>query len=79
MAAKKRITEAIADGASDRAKTRRALQRALGDIFAPMSGGSKSDVEEVIPSGLEVLDKHVLGCGGWPVKRIVEVFGDPSS
>lgn len=79
MASKKRIAEAIADGGSDRAKSRRALQRALGDIFKPMSGGSESDVDEVIPSGLEVLDRHVLGCGGWPVKRVVELFSDPSA
>lgn len=39
-----------------------------------LSGGSKSDVTEVIPSGVEVLDKYVLGPGGWPVGRISEVF-----
>lgn len=48
-------------------------------MFKPMGKGATSDVTEVIPTGIEVLDKHVLGCGGWPARRIVEVFSDPSA
>lgn len=39
-----------------------------------LSEGSDSDVDEVIPSGIDVLDHYVLGIGGWPVGRIVELF-----
>lgn len=34
-----------------------------------------SEVNEVIPTGLEALDRHILGCGGWPTGRISEVYG----
>lgn len=37
---------------------------------------SRSEVTEVIPTGLSVLDHYVLGCGGWPIGRVVELFGD---
>jgi recombination protein RecA len=39
-----------------------------------LSEGADSDIEEVIPTGIDVLDHHVLGIGGWPVGRIVELF-----
>jgi recombination protein RecA len=77
MASKKRITEALGDAASTRSRAQKALRASLSNIFKPMSGGSESNVDEVIPSGLEVLDHHVLRTGGWPVKRVVEVFSDP--
>ncbi len=41
-----------------------------------LSDGSASDIVEVVPTGIDVLDHHVLGCGGWPVGRIVELFAD---
>lgn len=69
--------EAVADRASDAAKAKAGLDKLKG--FKRAGSGSKSDVEEVIPSSMEVLNKHVLGCGGWPVKRAVEVFSDPSA
>lgn len=37
-------------------------------------GGSRSDVREVIPTGVEVIDRYVLGCGGFPVGRITELY-----
>lgn len=38
--------------------------------------GAKSDVKEVIPTGIETLDKYVLGVGGLPVGRISELFSE---
>lgn len=40
------------------------------------SSSSLSDVRAVIPTGLEVLDSYVLGCGGLPAGRIGELFSD---
>jgi len=39
-----------------------------------LSEGSDSDIEEVVPTGIDVLDHHVLGIGGWPLGRIVELY-----
>lgn len=41
-----------------------------------LSQGVDSDVDDVLPTGIDVLDHHVLGIGGWPVGRIVELFAD---
>lgn len=38
--------------------------------------GARSDIREAIPSGIDVLDKYVLGVGGWPVGRISELFSE---
>lgn len=37
---------------------------------------SASSVREFIPSGLSVIDHHLLGGGGLPVGRLTEMFGD---
>lgn len=42
---------------------------------ALLSGGAVSDVRTVVPTGISVLDKHVLGCGGFPCGRVAEIFG----
>lgn len=60
------------------------VQRVLAGILAKagkgsaqiLGAGADSDVEEVIPSGIDVLDHHVLGIGGWPLGRIVELYAD---
>jgi len=39
-----------------------------------MSKGTTSDIVDVIPTGIDVLDHYILGIGGWPVGRIVEVY-----
>lgn len=50
--------------------------RKVGSIVIPRGKTrAASEVSEVIPSGLDVLDHWVLGCGGWPVGRACEVFG----
>jgi recombination protein RecA len=53
-----------------------AINKGFKGAATRLSGGAKSDVREAIPSGLEVLDRYVLGCGGWPVGRISEVFSE---
>lgn len=45
-----------------------AVQR-LGD------GGSRCDVHTVIPTGIDVVDHHVLGIGGFPGGRLTELSG----
>lgn len=40
-----------------------------------LSQGSWSRITDVCPSGLAALDRHVLGCGGIPYGRVVEVYG----
>jgi len=40
------------------------------------SDGTASDVEEVIPTGIDVIDHYILGIGGWPVGRIVELYSE---
>jgi recombination protein RecA len=35
----------------------------------------RAEVREVIPTGLKALDRYVLGVGGLPVGRMVEIFG----
>lgn len=37
------------------------------------------DENSVIKTGLSVVDNYVLGCGGLPTKRVIEVFGEESS
>lgn len=84
MPRKKVIAEAIKDAASDIAKKKRVAKKkdevrlTLGKMFKPLAK-SVSNVEETLPSQVEVLDRHVLGVGGWPVKRVVELFGDQSA
>lgn len=39
-----------------------------------LSAGTDSDIHEVVPTGIDVLDHHVLHIGGLPVGRIVELF-----
>jgi recombination protein RecA len=56
------------------------LQAELGgDAAANLRDGIRSDVREVLPTGIEVLDRHVLGIGGLPYGRVVEVFGNESA
>jgi recombination protein RecA len=42
---------------------------------ALLSGGSNSEVKAVIPTGIDVVDHHILGIGGWPCGRIAEIYG----
>lgn len=40
------------------------------------TGGVHSQVDEVIPTGIAALDHYVLGRGGFPVGRLVELFSE---
>lgn len=44
-----------------------------------LMGESGTGIKAVCPTGLAVLDRHVLGVGGIPYGRIVEIFGAESS
>jgi recombination protein RecA len=41
-----------------------------------LSSGSSSDIKTIVPTGIDVVDHHVLGIGGWPCGRMVELYGD---
>lgn len=55
-----------------------AVRKAFGKESALVlgEGGSLAEVERTVPTGIEVLDRWVLGVGGMPVGRMVEVFGE---
>lgn len=58
----------------------RAIQDKLGKTSAMLlDAGTKSDVDYVIPFGIGALDHFVLGCGGLPAGRLVELYGDEGS
>lgn len=39
-----------------------------------LSAGTDSDIVDVCPTGIDVVDHHVIGIGGLPVGRIIELF-----
>ena len=53
-------------------------RKSLGSVSL-LSEGTTSDVREVIPTGIDVIDRYVLGVGGIPVGRLVELFSEPGS
>lgn len=64
-----------------------AQQKALEKIFAAvekkhktgsitlMGKSNAGQVRGVIPSGIEALDRYIIGPGGWPFEKVSEVFG----
>lgn len=51
----------------------------IDEIVMLLSGeGRTSVVTDVCPSGIDVLDRWVLGCGGIPYGRVVEMYGGES-
>jgi recombination protein RecA len=56
-----------------------ALRKKFGDDAAMLMGESGTGITEVCPTGMAVLDRWVLGVGGLPYGRIVEVSGSESS
>lgn len=60
---------------------RDALRKDLNDDGAAMTleGGGYSSVREVLPTGLDVLDHHVIGIGGLPYGRVIEISGPEDS
>lgn len=49
------------------------------DKAAMARSGSKSEIHDVMPTGVEALDWHVLGTGGLVAGRVYEVFSDASA
>jgi len=45
-------------------------------IARTLKHGVRSDITTVIPTGIESVDRWVLGCGGLPAGRVVELFAD---
>jgi recombination protein RecA len=57
-----------------------ALRKAHGeDAAGTLGNGGISRVKEVLPFGLDVLDRRVLGIGGLPYGRVTEVSGPESA
>ena len=54
-------------------------ERLGNNAVVRITDGFSSAPLEVIPLGVDAVDKHVCGIGGLPVGRIVEVFGDEGS
>lgn len=59
-------------------KITKLLRAQFKDFIVPLGGDARaaSQVVEVIPTGIEVLDDYVLGAGGLPVGRVSEVFSE---
>ena len=53
-----------------------AINKGFKGAARKLSEGANSDVREVIPTGIEVLDRYVLGVGGLAVGRISELFSE---
>jgi len=54
-----------------------AIRKKFGKHGVGLLGeGGASEVEEVIPTGIDVIDHYVLGCGGLPRGRMVEVYSE---
>lgn len=62
------------------ARTVAILRKELGgDAASNLKDGIRSAVTEVLPTGIDVLDNHVLGIGGLPYGRVVQIYGRESS
>jgi len=62
------------------AKVFAATKKKYGDTSISKLGENRSAmISGVIPTGIEALDKFGLGCGGWPLGRMSEVFGPESA
>lgn len=46
-----------------------------GPIVGFLSGGAKSEITCVVPTGISVLDHYIIGIGGLPAGRLAELFG----
>lgn len=71
--APKRVPRAL----SPKQMTARLNQR-FQDKAAVTMDQEEAGYQHVFPSGLEVLDRHVVGVGGIPWGRVIEIFGKES-
>lgn len=55
------------------------LRKSFGEDAAMLMGDEGTGVRSVCPTGIRVLDHHIIGVGGLPYGRIVEMYGNESS
>jgi recombination protein RecA len=55
------------------------IRKKHGDDSAMLMGGTGTGVKAVCPTGIGVIDNWVVGIGGLPYGRIIEVYGAESS
>lgn len=81
LAAVARATGADPEIAAIQTRIQDALRKKFGAGSAVYLGAGEAlaEVTEYIPTGLATLDHRVLGIGGLPVGRVVEVAGPPGS
>lgn len=79
----KRVAASVSETPDQRNAALAAIRKAIrkdhgADSVASLEegGGARSVIKEVIPSGIAVLDKYILGVGGLPAGRISEVFSE---
>lgn len=54
-----------------------AIRKHFGcDGIGILGEGGKSEVADVIPTGIDVIDRYILGCGGLPTGRLTEVYSE---
>ena len=53
-----------------------AINKSFSGAATRLGDGARSDVRGVIPTGIDVLDKYVLGAGGFVEGRITELFSE---
>lgn len=71
--AKKKKREPVGHGARIAAMLAKKFPKAS---ISTLEGGARSDVKEVVPTGIDVIDNWVIGCGGLPAGRMGELFSD---
>ncbi len=67
------------DGAAALAKIAERINAAFGKgtaVVLGAGGESRSEITDVIPTGVDVLDHYVVGIGGLPCGRISEVYSE---
>ncbi len=57
-------------------KALKKLQSVFGENVSTLAKDPLRMRQRSIPTGLDVLDHYLIGCGGWPVGRIVELFSE---
>ncbi len=64
--------------ADPRTKFLAEVEKRLGKTKARVASKKRprGEVTDVIPTGLEVLDSHVVGGGGYPCRRMIEIASD---
>lgn len=70
-------TEALKAAEAFRKKFSKSFKR--DDVAIVMTDGGFAKVRAVCPTGIDVMDQHVIGIGGLPYGRLIELKGDESA